>query len=225
MILNMISQLIHLSIFELKKNLIKSKSWLSNAMFLLVNISIFPFTMNLDSTNVLDQFFLSVIMTSMLLGIVLITSHIFDEDAKDGSLDQYLVFGVPFYVVFLSKMIMASIEFILIMTIILPIAALFYSIDFNIIWKIWLAIVLSIPLLSSISVFGAMLTINLHKNSAVAILLTFPLLVSTLIILSLSAGRIITTSNFIEALPYLEMNIGLTLLLIPPLCWLSKYLR
>jgi heme exporter protein B len=181
--------------------------------------------MNLDSTNVLDQFFLSVIMTSMLLGIVLITSHIFDEDAKDGSLDQYLVFGVPFYVVFLSKMIMASIEFILIMTIILPIAALFYSIDFNIIWKIWLAIVLSIPLLSSISVFGAMLTINLHKNSAVAILLTFPLLVSTLIILSLSAGRIITTSNFIEALPYLEMNIGLTLLLIPPLCWLSKYLR
>lgn len=221
----MISQLIHLCIFELKKNLINSKSWLSNAMFLLVNISIFPFTMNLDSTNVLDQFFLSVIMTSMLLGIVLITSHIFDEDAKDGSLDQYLVFGIPFYVVYLSKMVMASIEFILIMTIILPISALFYSIDYNVIYKIWLAIVLSTPLLSSISVFGAMLTINLHKNSAVAILLTFPLLISTLIILSLSAGKIISTANFMEAMPYLEMNIGLTLLLIPPLCWLSKYLR
>ena len=220
----MANQLIELSLFELKKNLFHSKAWLSNAMFLLVNMSIFPFTMNLDSSDILSQFFLSVIMTSMLLGIVLITSHIFDEDANDGSLDQYAIFGVKFYIVFLSKVIITSVEFVLIISVSLPLAALFYSVPFDIIWKIWLAIILSTPLLASISVFGAILTINFHKNSTVAILLTFPLLISALIILSLAAGRIIETSNFIEALPYLEMNLGLACLLIPPLCWLAKHL-
>lgn len=221
----MANQLIDLTLFELKKNLFHSKAWLSNAMFLLVNMSIFPFTMNLDSSDILNQFFLSVIMTSMLLGIVLITSHIFDEDAHDGSLDQYATFGVKFYIVFLSKVIMAAIEFILIVSISLPLSALFYSVPFYIIWKIWLAIFLSTPLLSSISVFGAMLTINLHKNSTIAILITFPLLISALIILSLAAGKIIETANFMEALHYLEMNLGLTFLLVPPLCWLAKHLR
>ena len=219
------NRLIKLSVFELKKNLFHSKAWISSAMFLLVNMSIFPFTMSHNYTDNLDQFFLSVIMTSILLGIVLITNHIFDEDAKDGSLDQYLVFGVAFRTIFLSKVISVSIEFILIISLILPIAGLFYAISFSLIWKICIAIILSVPLLSAISVFGAILTINLHKNSTITILIIFPLLISALIILSLATGKIIETSNFIASLPYLEMNLGLTLLLIPPLCWLAKHLK
>ncbi len=224
MTLSMSNKLIELSLFELKKNIFHSIDWLSNAMFLLVNIAIFPFTINPNSES-LNQLFLSVIMTSMLLGIVLITHHIFDEDASDGSLDQYLVFGIPMHIVYLSKVIAVSIEFALILTLIFPLTAIFYSISFLLITKIWLITLLSIPLLVSISIFGSMLTINLRKNSSVAILLIFPLLVSSLISLSLGAERILTTGHFGPSLPYLEMNLGITMLLIPALCWLSKYLR
>ena len=221
MILSMANKLIKLSLFELKKNLVHGKSWLSNGLFLLVNMSIFPFTLNLAQDS-FSQFFISSIMTSILLGIVLITNNIFDEDENDGSLDQYLVFGIEFYIIYLSKVITASIEFALIITITLPIMALFYSISFESIVQIWLIILLSIPLLSSISVFGALLTINLAKNSAIAILLIFPLLISILIILSLASGEILATSDFISGFSYIKINIGLTFLLIPPLCWLSS---
>lgn len=221
----MTNQLYILSLFELKKNLVYSKTWITNALFILVNISIFPFAMNSNSSEILDQFFLPVIMTSLLLGIVLITCHVFDDDASDETLSQFQIFGVRFYVIYLSKVIAASIEFILILGLILPLAGIFYSIPLVIIAKISLVIILSIPLLTSISIFGAMLTLNLQKNSTIAILLTFPLLISVLIILGIAANRIIETSNFIEGLSYLEINLGVTLLLLPPLCWLSKYLN
>ena len=78
----MLNKLLKLSAFELKKTLLHSNDWLANCIFLLVNIAIFPFTISPDPT-ILSQLFLSVIMTSMLLGIVLITSHIFDEDIND----------------------------------------------------------------------------------------------------------------------------------------------
>ena len=45
-------------------------------------MAIFPFTIS-PNLDVLNQLFLSAIMTSMLLGIVLTTNHIFDEDASD----------------------------------------------------------------------------------------------------------------------------------------------
>lgn len=219
------SKLATLSLFELKRSVFSTKTWINNAIFLLINMSIFPFTMKLGSERILDHLFLSIVMTSMLLGIVLITSHIFDEDANDGSIDQYLTFGVKFYMIYLSKVIVSAIEFALITALAFPLAGLFYSVSLDLVWKIWLAVLLSTPILASVTVFGSMLTINLHKNSAVSVLLMFPLLISALIILSLAAGKIIDTASFTASWPYLEMNIGLGLLIIPLLCWLSKHLH
>lgn len=212
-----------LTLFELKKNILINRDWINNSIFLLINMVIFPFTVNPDLVEI-SQLFISVIMTSLLLGIVLITNHIFDEDITDGSFDQYLVFGAPMHKIYLSKVIAGSIEFALIITIILPFVTLFYAIEFVLIIKIWLLLLLSVPLLSSISIFGALLTMNFKRNTAISILLVFPLLVSVLIILSLSASAILFNSNFDLAMSYIEMNIGLTMLLIPALCWLSKYL-
>lgn len=212
-----------LTLFELKKNILINRDWINNSIFLLINMVIFPFTVNPDLVEI-SQLFISVIMTSLLLGIVLITNHIFDEDIKDGSFDQYLVFGAPMHKIYLSKVIAGSIEFALIITIILPFVTLFYAIEFVLIIKIWLLLLLSVPLLSSISIFGALLTMNFKRNTAISILLVFPLLISVLIILSLSAIALLFNSNFDLAMSYIEMNIGLTMLLIPALCWLSKYL-
>ena len=221
MILNMLNKLI---IFEFKRRLFYSRDWLSNALFLLINMAIFPFTISPDPT-ILNQLFLSVIMTSMLLGIVLITSHIFDEDAADGSLNQLIVFGVPIHIIYLCKVIAVSCEFAIIITLVFPCAALFYAINFNLILQIWLIMLLAIPLLTSISVFGAILTINLKKSSVISILLIFPLLISALISLSLATAKILATGHLLDSLPYLEIELGLTFLFIPILCWLTSFLR
>ena len=213
-----------LAIFELKKNLFHSRDWLNNAIFLLVNMAIFPFTIS-PNLDVLNQLFLSAIMTSMLLGIVLTTNHIFDEDASDGSLDQYLVSGVTMPIIYLSRVIAVSIEFALVLSIVFPALVLLYAIDFSLLIKIWILLLLSIPILTSIGIFGSLLTINLRKSSAVSILLIFPLLISALIILSLASGRILATAEFSSSLAYMEMNLGFTMLLVPVLCWLTKYLR
>ena len=220
----MISKLLRLSSFELKRNLIHNKTWLSNSLFLFINMIVFPFTIstNQDSYSV---YFLSSVITSTLLAIVLITNNVFDEDVKDGSLNQYIVFGVPFYVIYLSKVIAAIVEFALIICIVLPIMAIFYKVEFELIYQIIILVLLSIPLLSSVSIFGAMLTMNISRSSATAILLIFPLLISALIVLSLATTEIMNGSEFIIAFSYIKINIGLTLLLVPPLAWLSKYLK
>ena len=215
--------LLKLSLFELKKSLFHDLNWLSNGLFLLVNLTMFPFTINPDPET-LNQLCLSAIMTSMLLGIVLTTNHIFDEDIKDGSLDQYLTFGLATHIIYLSRVIAVSIEFILIIIIVLPCMSLLYAVPLNIILKITLMMILSTPLLTSSSIFGSMLTMNLRRNSAISILLIFPLLISALITLSLAADKILTTSLLNSSLIYIEINLGLSLLLIPILAWISNYL-
>lgn len=218
------SKLGTLVLFELKKNLFYSRNWLYNLFFLLINISIVPFTIN-PNVESLNLIFLSVIMTSMLLAVVLLTNHIFDEDLADGSLDQYQMFGLPMFAIYLSKVITVSCEFSLIIIIIFPCMALLYAIPFITMFKILLTTLCYVPLLTSISSFGSLLTANIKKNSAIAILLIFPLLISVLIILSLAVGKIIATGYFSTALPFIEMNLGITIILLPILCVLVKYLK
>lgn len=214
----MSSKLVSVVLFELKRNIFYNKAWLSNSMFLIINISIFPFL------GYLNEFFLGALISSIILAVVLTTSNVFDEDMNDGSIEQYIVSGLSCYQIYLSKVIISCIEFILVITLALPLVGIFYSIDFDNLYRIWSSIAMFVPTLVAISVFGAMLTVNLRKNGAVAILLAFPLLISVLILLSLATSVIIETSDFTEALTYIELNIGMLFILLPLMAWLSKYL-
>ena len=218
----MFDKLIKLSSFELRRKLLNKTNWVSNCLFLLINLAIFPFTIN-PTTEVLHQLFLSVIMTSIILVTVLINNNSFDEDAQDGSFDQYRTFGISASIIYLSKVIVATIEFLLIISIILPFSSIFYQIEPKIVFKIWVAISLSAPLILSISIFGSFLTKNLSKNSSISILLSFPLLISSLVNLSLSAEKIF--NGYDNHLTYTSINIGLSFIIIPTLYWLSKFLK
>jgi len=218
------NKLYTLVLFQLKRNFLSGYDWLNNAIFLLINITLFAFTIT-PEPNILHQFFLSVIMTSILLLIVLMSNNVFDEDVHDGSLNQYLLFGVPMYLIYLSKVIAITFQFAFITLVVFPCIGLFYAIEFNILVKIWMIILLSIPLLASIGVFGGILTINLNKNSVISILLVFPLFISSLIILSLAISKVIATGDLNSAMSFIEMNLGFSFLLIPILSWLTGYFR
>lgn len=219
----MISKLLALSIFEIKRKLINEKAWLSSSLLILISISIFPLTLN-PIEETLKSLFISVITTSMLLGIVLITLDIFSEDLKDGMIDQYIIFGARMPIIFLSKVIASSIEFILTISIIFPVAAILYSIPLSSIFKIWIIHICSIPLLSSITIFGSLLTMNLNKNTSISILVTFPLLISTLILLSLSSREILA-GDISSGLLFLETFIGINFITLPIFCLLSSLLH
>ena len=213
------NHLITLTLFELKKN-----KFLSNLFFLLINMVIIPFTIE-PSVESLPNFFLSSIMSSILLASVLITHNIFDEDFADGSLNQYQVFGIPMHIIYLSKIIAVTLEFTIIICISFPIASLFYEIPIQPVLKLLLATITAIPLLMSISVFGALLTSNIEKNSVISILLIFPLMLSCLILLSLAGSQILNSNEFVSALPFIEINLGLTMLLLPALCLMTRFLK
>lgn len=215
----MANSLLKLSLFELKRN-----KFLSNLFFLIINMAIIPFTIEPNAES-LPHFYLSSIMSSMLLASVLITHNIFDEDFSDGSFDQYQVFGVPIYIIYLSKVIAVTLELALIICIVFPISSLFYAIALQLSLKILLATILAIPLLMGISVFGALLTANIEKSSVISILLIFPLLISCLILLSLAGANILASDNFTAAAPFIEMNFGLSLLLLPLLCLMARFLK
>ncbi len=220
----MSNNLITLLLFELKKIFCNHYKWFSNAMFLMVNMTIFPFTITPNLAN-LSALFLPVIITSVLLGVILTTNNIFDEDVADGTFDQLLTFNISLKQIFLSKIIASSIEFCLITFISLSISSVFYNIAFTLIIKIWFIISTSIPILTSISIFGALLTINLSKNAALSVLLICPLLISVLILIGLSASKVLESKNLHDSVDYIEINIGVSMLFIPILSWLVKFLR
>lgn len=210
--------------YELKRNFLYNRNWINNLLFLLLNMAIVPLTISPDIAS-LHQLFLPTAMTTILLGVVLISNNIFDEDIIDGTFDQYQAFGLPIFIIYLSKVIAIILEFIVIISIAFICASLFYIINFSLILKIWSVILLSLPLLVSVSIFGSLLTINLHNNTAVAILLVFPLLISGLIILSLALNTVLATESFFAASAYIEINFGITILSIPILCVLVSYLK
>lgn len=220
----MSNKLITLSLFELKRFFFNNYKWFSNAMFLVISMCIFPFTVSPNYTN-LSMLFLPVVITSLLLGVILITNNIFDEDIVDGVFDQLLTFKVSIRQIYLSKIIASSAEFLIITLIALPVSAALYNISFSLIMKIWFVVALSTPILASISIFGALLTINLNKNAAISILLVSPLLISVLILIGLSASQILKFSNLSDSFYYIEINIGLSMLFIPLLSWLVKFLQ
>ncbi|MEK6733791.1 MAG: heme exporter protein CcmB [Pseudomonadota bacterium] len=219
----MSSKLLSLSLYEIKRSLCYNMNWISAAIFLIINISLFPFTID-PRPELLHQLFLSVVITSILLGIVIMTNHIFEEDVSDGSLNQYIVFGIPMYQIFLAKLLAAVIEFSLVLSMVIPTASIFYYFTLSKSLKILLVIILSTPLFASISIFGSMIAVNLRKNIAFSLLLIFPLLISSLIIISLAAEKIILTDNFEEGFLYIQINIGMSLIIIPVICLISKYI-
>lgn len=220
----MVSNLIKLTSAELRRNILYNRSWIGNCLFLLINMFIFPFSIG-SSEDSFGSFFVSGVMTSILLATVLITNNIFDEDAKDGTLHQYIVFGIPFHYVFLSKVIVSAIEFAFIICLTLPIASNFYNVPFTNVMNIVLLILLSTPLLVAVGVFGALLTLNSTSNSTIMILLVFPLLISALIMLSMASIEIMNGSNFAVAFSYVKINLGLFFILLPILIWLANFLK
>lgn len=220
----MLKKITKLVTFELKRNFVCSKSWLGNCLFLLINIVIFPFTLNF-AQDIIQQSFLSVILTSILLAVVLIGNHVFDEDHADGTLVQYRLFGLSLGEIFLSKVIVVCFELILVISLSFPLIGVLYSVNALILSKLWLLIIISTPILSAISVFASMLTINYKTNTSISIILVFPLMIALLILISLAGHNILITHSLFAAKKFIEIILGITFLLLPILFWLSGFLN
>lgn len=215
--------LVTLTLFELKKKFFNRHDCLMHLSFILINMVVVPFTINPELT-LLRQLFLPIMITTAVLGMILVTSNSFDEDGQDGTLDQLITFGVARYMIYLSKVISSTLEFMAIITIALPFALAIYGLDYNNIIEIWFSLMVTLPILTAVSVFSSLLTLNTRKNNSLSIILVMPLVISILILLSFSLNIAVNYNHFSDAIPYIQIIIGISLISIVLLTLLSHQL-
>ncbi len=210
--------------FEIKNNLQSKSKIIFNASFLLINLVLFPFILDPNLVT-LKSLFLPVLLINLSLAGVIITQNVFYEDAHDGTLDLLSSYGIKIEQVFLAKLISYSLEFFILVSVVLPFAGVFYDIAIDNIFKLWLCVVPSIPAMIGISVFTSLLTLNLKNAYTLAIILTFPLLVTILIFLSLACSFIFNFGLNDNSFSFVQINFGLSFLFIPLQYLLAKLLR
>ncbi len=219
----MTNKLIKLIKFELISKIFFKREWIYNSIFFLIFMVIFSFTHQFEE-ELKKQIYIAILISSMVLTVVLSTHHIFNEDNNLGMIDQLISCGVKFYQIYLCKIIVTSIEFILTLSFVIFISGIFYEIDFYTLYKLWIIITSSIPILCSISVFGSLLTIN-SNTSTISFIIIFPLFISSIIIMSLAAEVILNNEKFDSALNYIGIEAGLSLIIIPTLVLICRLVR
>ena len=210
--------------FEIKNNLQSKSKIIFNAAFLLINLVLFPFILD-PNLITLKSLFLPVLLVNLSLAGVIITQNIFYEDAHDGTVDLLSSHGIKIEQVFLAKLISYSLEFFILVSAIFPFAGVFYDIAIDDIFNLWLCIVPSIPVMIGISVFTSLLTLNLKNAYSLAIILTFPLLITILIFLSLACSFVLNSGLNDNSFSFIQINFGLSFLFIPLQYLLAKLLR
>lgn len=218
------NKLLVMTKFEIKNNLFRSNNWIMALAFMFINMLIIPFTISTDVSE-MRGLYLPTIMSSLLLGLVLLTNQYFDEDVTDGTIAQLQASGVSLEIIFLAKSFAICLVLNLILLTLFTISSLIYGISFLTVLSLWVVSLFFTPILTSLSVFGSMLTFSLKKNNLLSIILVFPLFISVLIIYSMGVEQIVSGQNFSGAFSFIGMSFGITVILVPMMCFLVKHLR
>jgi heme exporter protein B len=199
----------------------KKVSLLNPLIFFLTIIFIFPFSVG-PKPELLNKVIPAFILIGLLFAIILTTSNLFEDDYRDGTLEQLLLFGVSPYTIIINKILYSWLITTVPIILVLPLISLIFSVS-NLVYFIIGIMLVSISV-SLFNCFVAILTINLQKNFALASLIILPFMVPFIIyakayfdILNYDFSR----TNLFSSLCVL---IGLLLIFLPLIIFFSGML-
>jgi heme exporter protein B len=179
----------------------------NNLFFLLISSAFFALAFA-RSPELLGQIGGQVILVIVIFSFLLSAGGMFEEDTRDGTIEQLLVAGVLPVVIFASKVISDWILRLLPLLIILPvICAMFHYDNWMILW----VILLISPLLTLSNGLVSLLIYGGKSQQILSIVLAAPLnLAYMLIALSVIGGSG-------DVLPSIMILLGMVMMTVPPL--------
>ena len=148
--------------------------------FFLVALSLYPFAVGPEPA-LLARIAPGAIWVTALLAVMLTLPRLFQDDLRDGSLEQLIIAPLAIEFVVLAKIIAHWCLTGLPLLLLSPLASLILNLDEAGRWTLMATIALGTPSLSFIGAIGAALTLGARRASLLVPLLVLPLYVPVLI--------------------------------------------
>ena len=176
-------------------------------IFFVVVVSLFPLAISPDP-EVLSSIGPGVIWVAALLSVLLSLQSLFRSDYNDGSMEQILLSPYPGSLLMLARIIAQWCVTGLPLIIISPLLGLLLHLHAEVIWVLFISLLLGVPYLNMVGAIGVSLTIGLRQAGALLSLLVLPLYVPVLIF---GSNAVISAAN---DLPYNGQLLWLAALLV-----------
>lgn len=158
----------------------RKSDWANPLMFFLIVISIFPFAVGSESER-LRLIGIGVLFVGALLAAMLALPRLFDEDAKDGSLEHMLTSPEPLAVLILARVAAISLGLAVPLAVATPAFALFYALPGEVAGILALTVVIAVPTLILIGAIASALLVAARGGAILTAVLVLPLTIPTLI--------------------------------------------
>ena len=168
----------------------RRSDWANPIVFFLIVCSLFPFAVGSESEK-LKLIGIGVIFVGALLSAMLSLPRLFDEDARDGSLELLLTSSEPLAVLILARITALSLGLGVALTVATPVFALFYALPFDVAGMLALSVAMAVPTLLLIGAIAAALLVSARGGAILTAVLVLPLTIPTLIFGAGAALRVL----------------------------------
>jgi heme exporter protein B len=189
--------------------------WLQPLAFFVIVTVLFPLSVDPELSR-LRYLAPAALWVSLLLASLLALDFLFREDARDGTLEQYVLSGQPFTALLLAKTVTHWLLTGLPLSLFGPVAAISLGAPPASVPGIFLALLLGSVTLSLLGSIGAGLTLGVRRGGALLSLLVLPLAMPVLVFGARATALAIAGDDAAGAL-YLLGAMGVLSLTLAPL--------
>jgi heme exporter protein B len=150
-------------------------------LFFLMIVVFFPLTLR-PEFETLRALASGLVWTAMLLALLMSSDRLFDEDARIGYLEQWMVSGYPITLLIYAKLFVLWVLLMIPLLFICPIIGLFFHLSFGEIGVLMGALLLGTPTLLCLSAFAATFSLCLSQKSVWMGLIALPLSIPVMIL-------------------------------------------
>lgn len=147
-----------------------------------------------------------------LLAHVLAAQHAFADDARDGSLEQWLISPQPLPLLIGARMLSQWLVTSLPLLLLSPLLSLPFDLPAEASMTLTASLLIGTPALTAIGLTAAALTLNLRQGATLLALLVLPLEVPVLVF---GAGAVDAVGNGLSATAHLSLLAAFSLLAVP----------
>jgi heme exporter protein B len=158
----------------------RKSDWANPLVFFLIVCSLFPFAVGSESER-LKLIGIGVIFVSALLAAMLSLPRLFDDDARDGSLELLLTSPEPLAALILARVAALALALGVALSCVTPVFALFYALPFDVAGMLAVSVLLAVPTLLLIGAIAAALLVSARGGAILTAVLVLPLTIPTLI--------------------------------------------
>ena len=199
---------------DLKKNYSSFQNLTLILGFYVSLIIIFPISLG-NSSSILTTFASSILWVCLLLTSLSFLNNVFEEDLKDGWLDQVIISNFPLEIIVVLKAISHWISIILPMIIMTPIILIVLDISLHFLFNIILVLIIGSITLSLLGVMTSSLVLGSKNTNALSFLIVLPLCIPVLIFGVSATNTVINYENTYSHFYLLCMTLTLVLIFSP----------